>query len=924
MKQYICVFLLLSFRCAFSQELILPFRSASFGLHNHTNRDKSYFSNLDYQGNIIVTAITDNDSTFTDLLTTKFDPSLKVIWQTKTSIDTKLSIDFPLKTFVNKANDVYTTGVSIASNASEFNGVLFVVKHDTNGVLKWQINFEDLKNPINYNYTYQNSFLDGKDILHFVYSVENASNSELTFHFYSINQNGVILEKFARTDIADDFKNFTGLNFDFVVKENIFYLKFKRENSISYNKEYYLKKVSSDNLEIFNLTAHLPLNDNYDYGHEEIRFDSNNNVYLFYTNSSDKKFRFIKTNTSGHVLYAVSSPVDYKYLRVLEFFNKNGNYCVLSNRTSKSGSDLVELNLIEYNNEGNEINNTVVRNTYANHAKRYDDNTILVLMDDGSFKLFDESLKLISEFKGSQRTINDYCKIDNTTIITAETSFDKMFLTSDYVSKLDIHVNKINLSGIQNTYSYSGKGTSMSYYSRLIVDSRNNYYVTRKEDFGESNYGLGGTLAPQKFYLDKYNTDLKLLWSIEIPRIQTHLYETKLLVDSKDNVFIYGDVSSTEQELIKVSNQGQIIFQIPSFPKKEIYFDKDNNLELATGPAINFSSGEIITTIYTFDSENGILLNKKQFPSPEVFWGVFLSKDLNSYLYMYSKDYRNYSSHPKLYIYKNKVLQSVTNLDFSESDGDPYNFSIDKNGTLFFTTDYTKRLHRVTLDKQYSFISVADRITKISITPSNKVFAADSKENIKIYNDDLSLFAIRDHDLDYFRFNSVLNWGNNLLVNYIGGVNDPNLFKVFDEKLNVLNFFKINEITPGGYYQFDANNDFITIGGKGNNFRNYFDYRWSRSYIHKHKIDINSLDINKFERKTDQLLLYPNPTNSLMTILATDSDSIQMVKVYNISGQLIKTFYTSTIDLSNLDPAMYLLKVFTRTGKVIDEKIIRY
>jgi hypothetical protein len=63
----------------------------------------------------------------------------------------------------------------------------------------------------------------------------------------------------------------------------------------------------------------------------------------------------------------------------------------------------------------------------------------------------------------------------------------------------------------------------------------------------------------------------------------------------------------------------------------------------------------------------------------------------------------------------------------------------------------------------------------------------------------------------------------------------------------------------------------------------------------------------------EQLSVYPNPTNSIVYLRNTNGAE---VKVYNLSGELLRCIRESTIDLSGYPAGIYLLRIGDKTLKV--------
>ena len=66
-------------------------------------------------------------------------------------------------------------------------------------------------------------------------------------------------------------------------------------------------------------------------------------------------------------------------------------------------------------------------------------------------------------------------------------------------------------------------------------------------------------------------------------------------------------------------------------------------------------------------------------------------------------------------------------------------------------------------------------------------------------------------------------------------------------------------------------------------------------------------------------LLYPNPTNGLLTI---ENQNLTKIKIYDMTGKVLKEFFPTTqIDVSGLPKGIYLLQLFSER-KLITSKIV--
>lgn len=73
---------------------------------------------------------------------------------------------------------------------------------------------------------------------------------------------------------------------------------------------------------------------------------------------------------------------------------------------------------------------------------------------------------------------------------------------------------------------------------------------------------------------------------------------------------------------------------------------------------------------------------------------------------------------------------------------------------------------------------------------------------------------------------------------------------------------------------------------------------------------------------SDTIKLHPNPVNNML-YLSGNTDEITQIDIYGINGRLINTLESnfSKIDLSQLDTAVYLLKIYTAEGTVVKRLI---
>lgn len=67
--------------------------------------------------------------------------------------------------------------------------------------------------------------------------------------------------------------------------------------------------------------------------------------------------------------------------------------------------------------------------------------------------------------------------------------------------------------------------------------------------------------------------------------------------------------------------------------------------------------------------------------------------------------------------------------------------------------------------------------------------------------------------------------------------------------------------------------------------------------------------------------IYPNPTSDLITVRT--NQKIIKIDLYDLTGKLLETTSSLTIDFSNFNTGQYIIKIHFKTGKNIERKIIK-
>lgn len=83
------------------------------------------------------------------------------------------------------------------------------------------------------------------------------------------------------------------------------------------------------------------------------------------------------------------------------------------------------------------------------------------------------------------------------------------------------------------------------------------------------------------------------------------------------------------------------------------------------------------------------------------------------------------------------------------------------------------------------------------------------------------------------------------------------------------------------------------------------------------KFNLNTLSSNTYTMEANPVSLYPNPANTIVTIKGIDT--INNIKVYDLSGKWILSQTTNIVDISHLESGMY----FVTINNSITKKLIK-
>lgn len=497
-----------------SQKLLLPESTNSYGNRLHTDRDPVRMTFKDAADDIYMIGNTESDYTFRDIKIIKLDKDLNPLWEKQLSFDTKLSMDNVKDAFVDSNNNLYVIAAAAYSSNQR---TYIVLKFDPQGNSLWEYAFSDLKDPIDYDFSFDLIALDQDDNLHMSYRPR--TYEYLKYHFLTFSPAGDIIADFTVDDLFNDpshgyvYNNHITLDTD-----NMIHMIYKIELDQAPYQEFRYRKfnASSSQESKIELTAEEInfINTPFAETYTTIKNDSQGNLaflvpnYAFY-----KDFMVLYFNTDGTMRYKQNEdPLQDRFL--LNYtIDPDNNLLVLSNNRSAGTSDDLELTLQKYNPQGELILEDSDPQVLAASVYLHEDH-FSVYTDDGEIITYDYALNRLSQkslnpINSYSSSINALLSINGNSYFSA-TTFDKRFPDSEYLSEQNMIMRKTDHEKETAAYTFDGSGTSRVYFNDLrMVDDQ--YVLSAREKIGPEGGRAGDTKAPQNKYILTYDKDLAMV-----------------------------------------------------------------------------------------------------------------------------------------------------------------------------------------------------------------------------------------------------------------------------------------------------------------------------------------------------------------------------------------------------------------------------
>lgn len=799
-----------------SQEILHPIISKSFGLNHHTNRDIASFSHVDSDKNVIIVGTTEKDSTFTDILTLKLDKENNIIWQKKHSIETNLSYDVPLKSYINSNDEVYILGRS-SFNQSTSNGLIFIIKYNKDGNIIYSKTLGDINGTDYVDFAYFDSELNEDGSLSIVYAPMNyqGGTQPLQFKFLKIGSDGEFLYSFSKEIIKQDIIG--------KIISDFFYFIVTETDSTWTEIKYKIYKIDASG----NISVHEINNPDFNkyyasffYFPDDLKLSINNDNFILVCNiqsqfETKKVVNITKINSNGNVLYSKSTPDNEEYRLVDLYINQQSEAIAVANNLKTNSTQFFKVNdLMQLESIKN------VSDFSSTGFKQNDDSSFFLTKSNSSINLFSSDFSFVNSFTNSNTySLDDFSKIDDNNIVAIGTKFDKMFPESDFFTQLDIIAEKINPTQVTSNFSYSGIGTSGAFQNRIIIDNDNNYLVLSTEKMGPEYLGIGGVDPPISQRIIKYDSNLNIIWKIEVPETIFNIVtpggrETEYYFDDNNNLYLNLAVSGNYYGLgfniYKVTPDGSLELFNSSYVTDKFYTNESSILI-----SKKYFLYEDSTMLYILDKSTGNLKQEINLGHEEVIEIFNIGADF--YFYTMKK----IDNKQEIYLYKNGI--KIFSRNIPNYQGNIYPYIVDENGTLYFSNGGT--INRLDLNNSFKSYTTG-RYSLVKKFNNGNLFIYLDNYNTLILDEKLNFISNGEYIFD------ALNAYLMPLGNYIlfGTSFDGNI-RVINQNGYVVKHFKIEGILDKWTSKFDHNGNLIIVGSFGNKIGLNNEYRWSRGFI---------------------------------------------------------------------------------------------
>jgi Secretion system C-terminal sorting domain len=911
MKKIYLLLLCISF-ASFGQNYLEPTLKKSIGIKHHTSRDVAKYITKDSNNNTILTISTERDSTFADVQTIKLDSNLQEIWSMRYSADTYLSYDEIQGTTLDSQNNIYTWMRSFTSTGyygGDAKGV--VIKYDTSGAFKWDLDLGIC--------TIELVAADLDNQLHIVYKTISTGPYQVIWHFATVGQDGAIVNEFTHANImptgAD--ANLYDLVYKLYLKGNQYYCVYRyldESSSGGGNFKHFIKKISPDEIQTYSINAFLTPSATNFFGQHYFDVNlSNNSLYLAY-NLPENKFRAMKLNSDGGLVFTTESAIGYNSALTGMFIATDGKMGLLHNSKLTASAEQSSLTKTVYNDTGGIAENYTTSNYFADVTRLVGTENIIAYTN-GSFTLFDTHLQPVTAYSVFYNELTDFLYLNNNSLLVINNQFSTMFPGSYQYAQANVQVDKIQGAAVAATYTFNGEGTSKMGGTKLVVLPDNTSYMITEHKLGEDTYVIGAPSPPTTSVIIKYDQELNQVWQLDSPYyiINPNGFLNYYVTGTDNSLYIncITDYETMQYRLVKINPDGTIAFDMPSVQAENIYRDQNGNINILQEEDTITPFYTKNVHIFTYSGTTGVFVSDVIF-FDRYYFGNKLT-DGHSYVYMSNGWTYNPDTQSKnIYTYKNLEQISSHELDVMDQVESARPLCILSDGTLYIHISkwpQETRIAKLSTNGNFTVYPMPADILAANVLANGTAFVYHSDGSLKIYNTDFGvIYNNPNMDAGLLQLTPA---GNNMLISSTD--EDASVIAMSQTGENLANFRiqgRLDDYLSG----FDSNGNLIVSGSFGRQLTTYSYIAWNRGFIHKYDIQGQILSGNEVKQTdTGKISVFPNPGTGLIHIIS-DNKIIERAALYDLTGKKIQNINKVMFDISGLQAGLYVLRCETDKG----------
>ncbi|MFV8224786.1 T9SS type A sorting domain-containing protein [Christiangramia aquimixticola] len=651
---------------------LVPTERITYGSNDHTSRDAIFFSEKDSRGNLIVAGYTERDFSFADVKIISLNENLEENWSNQLSWD-GVSYDYPMNLLLDKDDHIWVISKNYIGG-SEANYI--IVRFSPSGEKLWEYKSPESLESHTLNVNQYYYFIDDDGYLNFTYR-EKPENGDLHLpqNFFRISPEGIPSEEFQAngpfSHLSYSGEHYKGFSLKYInQQELLYYVKF---NKTEYKEEFLdlnVDQISEISNTLFEKTtsSFIDRDGNYIYVGggkfiNEAQKQHPGNIILSISPANQINF------------YVEDEGITDKY--ILDAFVNDKNEIILLSNTQPN-SDVVNepfLTLEKYANNGDLLFKKRIEAVTGNMGK-IADGEILVRTLSGDLHKYDLDLNLLESIRVTPTEVffqpQDLHSINGNTFLVGTTISSK-YEGSDFVSEQNYYVRKFENQNLTAEFNYNGEGTSGHYYYHMIQDTNSDILVSCREFYGPNNLLKGGSRAPYKKKVIRFNSKLEYL-NQEVVEENFHLWkEPDLTFEAMNGDHYRYEISEDEKTIHFYKNEihtwERSLFLGAGKISYQHVIDKEGNL-LITSTLYESYEGKI----HKLSPENdykyiptgdvvgrmAILDNDKIFSFLKDYSIRVYSPELELLSHkQFDKDYFDGESYPTLMVKNNKVLLNV-------------------------------------------------------------------------------------------------------------------------------------------------------------------------------------------------------------------------------------------------------------------------